>query len=93
MILSDLFCYTLHHLTIPQSTSQQSKDQDEWLETTIACCAYFSSRLLVTRIMASHGQEKIGDQRTTVNEQEPVSRTDSVEEAKRSSGMATSLAR
>lgn len=40
--------------------------------------------------MASHG-EKIGDQHTTVDEQEPVSHTNTIEEAKRSSGMAESL--
>lgn len=93
MILSDLFCYILLHFTILRSTSQQFKDQDECLETIIACCAYFRSRLLVTRTMASHGQEKIGDQRTAVNEQEPVSRTNSIAEAKRSSGITKSLAR
>lgn len=40
--------------------------------------------------MASHG-EKIGDQHTAVNEQEPVSRTNSIEQAKRSSGKSKSL--
>lgn len=42
--------------------------------------------------MASHGEEKIGDQHTAVNEQEPVSHANSMEEAKRSSGMNESLA-
>lgn len=43
--------------------------------------------------MTSHGEKKMGDQWTAVNEQEPVSHTNSMEEVKRSSGMAKSLAR
>lgn len=40
--------------------------------------------------MASHG-EKIWDHHTTVDAQEPVSHTNTIEEAKRSSGMAESF--
>lgn len=43
--------------------------------------------------MTSHGEEKIGDQYTAVDEQEPISRTNSIEEAKRSSGKSESLTR
>lgn len=42
--------------------------------------------------MASHGKKNIGDQCTAVTEQEPISRTNPIEEAKLSSGMEKSLA-